>query len=359
MRIAATVAGVILGVGQAGPALAQDAVETAYRAALTASPTPIDLTMEQTEWSRGRGEATAAEQDARDAERIGLLRVRTERDRAAGAARLTAADLARTCVPLGLDACQTSQGGWLRRRDGAVLYWQVQSGSTEMDGVSGAVALLAPETDGRLRPVGWTYGGFYQPPVLIEAGDKTWVAAPGVWPGSGSHNADVVFRWTDDARAPLAQIDNLTWLDELKTRLPDGFEVWKGVRIDYGLLYATTPLWRTEDANCCATGGSAGLSFALSDERLTLEDVSVKDALMDLALTTPTDVFDYAGRMFGCIHFGGEPRGDAERTAQIEQALTELRCDTIEAEGAALKTKYADRPNVLGDIARIRAQGGG
>lgn len=358
MRIATTVLGAILGLVLAGSAAAQDRVDAAYRAALAASPTPTGLAIEQAQWVRTRDEAAPADRDDLDAERIVMLRARTERDRAAGAARPTPAELARTCAPLGLDGCRAGQGGWLRRGDGSMLFWQRQSGSTDTDGVSEAMVLLVPEPDGRLKPVGWTYGGFYQPPVLLEEDGKAWVAVPGVWPGSGSHNADVVFLWTHDAGTPLTQIDTLTWSDDLDARLPKGLEVWKGVRIDYAALYATTPLWRPDDANCCAAGGSAGLSFSLEDDRLVLDEVSVKDPLLDLAVTTPTDVFDYAGRMFGCIHFGGEPRGDAERSAQIDQALADLRCDAIEADGAALKTKYADKPDLLAALARIEAQGG-
>lgn len=320
---------------------AQDGVDVAYRAALAASPTPRALEAEQILWASDRAAAAASERGHMDEGRIEDLRARLALDRAAGTARPTLAQLLARCLPLGLDGC-SAEGGWLRRGDGALLFWQSQRGSTDEDGLTGAFVLLTGDADGPLVPAAWGRGGFYGAPVLLQDEAGTWVAVPGYYGGSGSHNADVVFRWTEDAARRLAQIDNTSWRDDLARRLPAGLEVWKGVQIQYEYMGATTPLWQPDDGNCCATGGSAQLSFSLQGDRLILDDVRVQDRAIEVASSVDPDVLDWVGRVRMCEHWGGEYSDEAERRAQIQQALRTLRCDAVDADGAALKARFAD-----------------
>jgi hypothetical protein len=54
-------------------------------------------------------------------------------------------------------------------------------------------------------------------------------------------------------------------------------------------------------------------------------------------------------RADACLHFAGEEPYDAARRAEIEKALTANRCETVVADGDALKVA---RPK---DAARIEA----
>lgn len=331
-------------------AQAQDALDAAWREALAATPTPVSL-------ARDRSEAgTITAEEAPDF--IAQLQRDTAWDRSVAAVRTDAARLTRGCATPGLDGCTARQGGWLTAPSGEVLYWQIQKGSTDEDGTMEAVVLFQPGADGALRPVGWARGGFYDAPVLIQdsEGAPLHVGVSGVFPGTGARNADLLYRWTPGAERPLAEIDTVSWRDGLAARLPAGLEVWKGVEMDYADLRASSPLWQANDANCCASGGSVWLSFSISEDRLVLDDVSVRDPLIDLSRTLPTEVFDYAGRRAGCAHFAGEPADDPDRRAQIEAAMSELRCGTLEADAAALKARHGDAPSVLAAIVRIEAQ---
>ncbi|NJC41898.1 hypothetical protein GGQ87_002193 [Brevundimonas alba] len=51
-----------------------------------------------------------------------------------------------------------------------------------------------------------------------------------------------------------------------------------------------------------------------------------------------------------CEHWMGEEPYDAERRAEIERNLRELRCTTVRRDGEALKLSRKDRPE---DIRRI------
>jgi hypothetical protein len=362
MRIAVSL--LVLGLLSAAPASAQTpsaqtppaGVEAAYRAALATTPTPASLRADQADWLAERADAGSEDLAAVDADRIARLRRTTRRDLAARADRPSIGDLAQGCVALGLDGCRADRGGFLRAPSGAVLYWQVQQGSTPEDGVSGAAVLMV--RDGQaLRPAAWVSGAFYQPPELIETGDPTqlYVAIPGYWGGSGALNADVLFRWTPGAESELTEIDVRQWRATLEPRLPVGLHVWKGVDFHWSELAAWTPLWTDDDANCCASGGEADLDFAIEGDVLVLTGVNADDRVADLAMSLPTEVFDVVGRWAQCGHWGGEEPYDAERRAEIDQAVEELRCAALTADTAALKAKYADQPAIVAMLTRGEA----
>ena len=343
---------VVLALTAASPAAAQaqDALAAAWREALAATPTPVSLT-------RDRADAgTITAEEAPDF--IAQLQRDTAWDQSVAAVRTDPARLTQGCATPGLDGCTARQGGWLTAPSGEVLYWQIQKGSTDEGGTMEAVVLFQPGADGALRPIGWTRGGFYQPPVLIQDGENAslHVAVSGVFPGTGARNADLLYRWTPSAERPLSEIDTVSWRDGLAARLPVGLEVWKGVEMDYANLRASSPLWQASDANCCASGGSVWLNFSIGEDRLVLDNVAVRDPLIDLASSLPAEVFDYAARWSGCAHFGGEEGYDADRRAQIDAAVVQLRCSALEADAAALKSRNVDAPAVLAAIARIEAQ---
>lgn len=332
---------------QAGP---EQALEAAWRAAFAATPTPLSL-------ARARDAAgMITAEEAPDF--IAQLQRDTAWDRSVAAVRTDPARLTQGCATPGLDGCTARQGGWLSAPSGEVLYWQIQRGSTDEGGTMEAVVLFQPQADGALRPIGWTRGGFYQPPVLIQDGEGAplHVALPGVLPGTGGHNADILYGWTPGANRPLNEIDAFSWGETLGARLPAGLEVWKGVQMDYARMAGFSPLWQASDANCCATGGSVWLSFSIAGDRLMLDDVTVRDPLIDLASTLPAEVVAYAARWSGCVRLGGAGGYDAPNWRENEAKAGDLRCATLEADAAALKARHADAPAVLAAIARIEAQ---
>lgn len=350
-------AGAVL--AQSPPADATKAeADAAWSDARTVSPLTASLDHEHAEWlaERAADPQYAADSDAGWRDR---WRRAAARDRAVAAVRVAPGALSEDCAGDSLLGCRSTLGGWLNAPDGAGrLYWQIQDGATADDGVTGGVVFLASQPDGRLAPVGWTFGGVYfEPPVLIQSGDQLYVASAGVTAGTGAFNADVLFRWTPGAAKPLTQIDNQTWRDAaLVTMLPPGLEIWKGVQFNYAGLTAQTSLWRAGDANCCASGGEATLGFEIADDTLKLVSVSQDDAVLDFVMTTPADIIDWLSRSLLCQHWGGEEGYDADRRAQITAAVTELRCDALAADRVALERKHAEDPNALAALARVATE---
>ena len=347
-------AAVMLALSVGGATSAQDMgeVEASYEAALAVTSTPVSLAAEQAAWARDGG----GDPETR-AWRIEALGEQAARDRRVRTLRPAATDLGRGCIDIGLKGCVSERGGYITRRDGPTLYWQVQDGFTDADGISSGFVLLALQSDGRtLMPLAWSVApARYQAPRWVDASDGAVVlTVPGTYHGTGAHNADLMFRW-DGSDARLVQIDNLSWWDDLDARLPEGLGAWKGVVfLDEGLS-AHTALWRSDDGNCCPTGGEAMLDFQIENDRLVLTEVRATDALARLAERIPADVFAWVQRWEGCAHWGGEEPYDAERAAEIAAALRALNCETLEADEQALRAAHAARPAILEAIERARA----
>ena len=116
---------------------------------------------------------------------------------------------------------------------------------------------------------------------------------------------------------------------------------------------------RQESANV-QTGGPAGpVTLAVPSDPDVRGAVANSGAPADLPQersaetlrarvdAAPADVRDAIERRAGCNHFGGEVGYDAERRAMIERALREARCDTIEADIAALRRRHSGDRAVL------------
>lgn len=72
----------------------------------------------------------------------------------------------------------------------------------------------------------------------------------------------------------------------------------------------------------------------------------------------PKDVADYIPRLAGCIHWGGEYSEDPVRTKQIADAMSELGCDTLDADEAALQARYKGNPTVKQRLDEVRGSYG-
>jgi hypothetical protein len=71
------------------------------------------------------------------------------------------------------------------------------------------------------------------------------------------------------------EVDTTHWEKDLVARLPAGLAVWKGIWPDYRRMQATTGLYRSKDANCCPTGGTADIRLRLEGNRLVLASLKV------------------------------------------------------------------------------------
>ena len=86
------------------------------------------------------------------------------------------------------------------------------------------------------------------------------------------------------------------------------------------------------------------LTLGLAAPALAIDNAVEIGRINALIKAAPPEVADLVKRSLGCAHWGGEEPYDKQRAAQIERALTELKCSRREADEAALRRKYAGSP---------------
>jgi hypothetical protein len=120
-----------------------------------------------------------------------------------------------------------------------------------------------------------TEGWFGPPDIVQNSDDGVLIHVPGVTGGNGAGNADVLVLRTRDG---WARPDIEAWFDQVNAMLPDGFEIRSRVIFNFREMHASSPVWRTGDGNCCATGGMVQIDFALADgSGLTVERIAFEE----------------------------------------------------------------------------------
>lgn len=72
----------------------------------------------------------------------------------------------------------------------------------------------------------------------------------------------------------------------------------------------------------------------------------------------PEAVRAFIDRRTGCNHWAGEEPYDAPRRKEIEAALTDLRCDRVDADEAALLRRYRGDAELVALLDAVRDEPG-
>lgn len=181
-------------------------------------------------------------------------------------------NLARTCMVGAVEMCVVRSAGFLNGGDDRVtrqIAWQYVSGLDQGGGIPLRMTIAWDVSGAKPALIGYTSTeGEAEPPRLVDNGEDIILHLPARTAGTGEGNADSLFLYRTGA---WVNIGMNSWKDELRTRLPEGMGLWKGVDYDYYGLSSYFPIWRDSDANCCATGGNAYAVFKIVDDRLRID----------------------------------------------------------------------------------------
>ena len=261
-----------------------DSLAREYKAALARGDEPRALKAAQRAWlqeSRNACKDAACLRSAYEARITGLRN---------GSAffRDGSAAFAGTCASLAAQAgtvaadCRIEESGSFGRVDEyEQLYATYCLDAPREEGRScdlTAIALFAVEPGtGRARR--WLQrfdaeglGNHFGKPELLQLKQGTFLDLPVSVPGTGAFNASALYRRADER---WVEVDITSWEKDLAARLPKGLEVWKGIWPDYATMSATTGLYKSKDANCCPTGGSAEVRLRLEGDRLVIADLKI------------------------------------------------------------------------------------
>lgn len=185
------------------------------------------------------------------------------------AARPASQTLIDACVAGPLKGCAVASAGVVTLDRTRRLWWQIQDGYTEEDGVGGGMMVFEQTGDGPLTPVVWAFeAGVYEAPVLTRVDSGPLLVVPGVSRGTGAGDASVLMIRSAGGWRPV----DTDWQDRAGPLL-DGREVRHRPYWYWTEMLAMTPLWRSDDSQCCGRAGVALLSFDVVDGQLTLTRV--------------------------------------------------------------------------------------
>jgi hypothetical protein len=69
----------------------------------------------------------------------------------------------------------------------------------------------------------------------------------------------------------------------------------------------------------------------------------------------PQDATAFLERVDGCDHFGGEEPYDEQRRKEILEAVTKLKCDSVDKDRDALLKKYKKQTQIVNKIKNFPA----
>jgi uncharacterized protein len=250
---------------------ADEAIAIAWQAALAASLDRTALRDEQRSWQHKRP-ATAPELEASYRRRIDKLNDETAKWRAMPRT-FAVTELNASCFTTPeADAdltCHVEESG--KVGGGDKLSYQLQGffdGDLRMNG--GAV--IFAEAAATLSPLLTAFDDttHYNQPEVVRSAAGTLLWIPGHMEGTGNFNTGRLYIWSDGV---WQDVDTKSWQGDMARRFPHGLYAAKGIYPDYRTMTGATPLWRPEDANCCAKGGRATFRLGLKDRRLGLDDL--------------------------------------------------------------------------------------
>lgn len=192
------------------------------------------------------------------------------------AAPVSLKSIGTTCLESTLKNCRVTASGSVTPGDILGIAYQIQTGDDEYGSATGGVVLYAQTHDG------WEFlgadfaGAFYRLPRFIHLKD-TLIHIPGYEAGSSVANADILLEYIAENRY-WRRVDIDSWQADVNDMLPEGLAIMNGVAYDFGVTrgsqyLARTELWTETDANCCPSGGTAEIYFALEDGALKVTDV--------------------------------------------------------------------------------------
>jgi hypothetical protein len=88
--------------------------------------------------------------------------------------------------------------------------------------------------------------------------------------GNGDSDVSALYRLDKDA---LQDIDDRSWLETIRSRLPDGLALSPEIVADYGKMQAVTTVTRSQ-STCCAVGSSVTIDLAIENDRVVVRGIT-------------------------------------------------------------------------------------
>ena len=168
--------------------------------------------------------------------------------------------------------CSVEASGRINTADrGTTLLWQKMLLAPRDGAQARMLVLVSQDKAGKASLAGFaeSSGSIGTPDLVVDNDKRRLVHVGGSLAGSGGGNADALFV-SDAATAKWRRVDLSDWAEQGGKLLPTGYWLRGPARFAFDEMFASAPVAREGDGECCPRGGNALFDFDIQDDRLVL-----------------------------------------------------------------------------------------
>lgn len=186
--------------------------------------------------------------------------------------RARVSNIAQRCLYDFGGKCSVEASGRINTADrGAPLLWQKMLLAPRAGPQTRMLVLLSQDKAGKTMLAGFaeSSGSIGTPDLVVDGDQRRLVHVGGTLAGSGGGNADALF--VSDAATPKwRRVDLSDWSEQGSKMLPTGYWLRGPAQFVFDEMFASVPVARDGDGNCCPRGGNAFYDLDIQGDRLVL-----------------------------------------------------------------------------------------
>lgn len=168
--------------------------------------------------------------------------------------------------------CSVEASGRINTADrGTTLLWQKMLLAPRDGAQTRMLVLVSQDKAGKASLAGFaeSSGSIGTPDLVVDNDKRRLVHVGGTLAGSGGGNADALFV-SDAATAKWRRVDLSDWSEQGGKLLPTGYWLRGPAQFAFDEMFASAPVAREGDGECCPRGGNALFDLDIQDDRLVL-----------------------------------------------------------------------------------------
>jgi len=186
--------------------------------------------------------------------------------------RVRVANIAQRCLYDFGGKCSVEASGRINSSDrDATLLWQKMLLAPRDGPQARMVVLLSQDKAGKMALAGFaeSSGSIGTPDLVVDNDKRRLVHIGGALAGSGGGNADALFA-SDTDGPKWRRVDMSDWAEQGGKLLPTGYWLRGPAQFTFDEMFASAPVARDGDGNCCPRGGNAFYDLDIQGDRLVL-----------------------------------------------------------------------------------------
>jgi hypothetical protein len=168
--------------------------------------------------------------------------------------------------------CSVEASGRINGSDHATsLLWQKMLLAPRDGPQARMLVLLSQDKAGKATLAGFaeSSGSIGTPDLVVNDDKRRLIHVGGTLAGSGGGNADALFV-SDTATSRWRRVDLSDWAEQGGKMLPTGYWLRGPAQFAFDEMFASAPVAREGDGNCCPRGGNAFYDLDIQGDRLVL-----------------------------------------------------------------------------------------